>query len=390
MFSQSIIDAVIAAAEENGVPASALLAVVECETSGAPLESDGATPRFLFERHKFYSELKRAGKTSELQKAIRQGLAIPKWSRSTQYKDQGTSAGRQAVIAKARAIDVECANRAASWGLGQVMGFNAERLGYSSATEMVRAMTIGGVKAQIDGLMREIKKSRLDVHLRNKNFAAFALGYNGKGYRQNQYDTRMIAAEKRWARRVSNGELVGHNLTSSEIKALQSKLKKLGYPVGKVDGDFGDLTAGALSAFQRREGLPVTGKYDDATREELKTALPRDVNESRTTATVNDLREAGSKTIKAADKGTFWAKILFTLGLGGGAEKTGLLDQAQEVVGKAETAKSVFDSAHGLIEAIAPYWWVAAIIAAFFMWQAYGDVIKERLRSHHSGENLSK
>lgn len=390
MFSKEIIDAVVAAADANHVPASALLAVVECETSGAPLESDGVTPRFLFERHKFYSELKRAGKNKELTAAIRQGLAIPKWSRSTQYKDQGTSAGRMAVMAKARAIDVECANRAASWGLGQVMGFNAERLGYANATEMVRAMTIGGIRAQLDGLMKEIKSSKLDVHLRNKNFALFALGYNGKGYKQNQYDTRMVAAEKRWARRVSSGDLVAHDLSVAEVRALQTRLKELGYPVGKIDGEFGDLTAGALSAFQRREGLPVTGKYDDETRKELKVALPRDVNETRAEATVQDLREAGSKTIAAADKGSFWAKILFTLGIGGGAEKTGVLDQAQEVVGKAETAKSIFDSAKGLIEAVAPYWWVAAIIVAFLMWQAYGDVIKERLRSHQTGENLSK
>ena len=32
----------------------------------------------------------------------------------------------------------------------------------------------------------------------------------------------------------------------------QTKLKELGYSIGKVDGDWGDLTTGATSAFQRK------------------------------------------------------------------------------------------------------------------------------------------
>jgi hypothetical protein len=106
MFSQEIIDAIVAAAKAQNWPASALLAVVECETSGKPFEQDGHTPSLLFERHKFYSEMQEH-EPSKLKAAIAAGLAIPHWSRSTQYKDQGTSAGRLNVIAKARAID-EC------------------------------------------------------------------------------------------------------------------------------------------------------------------------------------------------------------------------------------------------------------------------------------------
>src|SRR5258705_6142758 len=104
MFSKQITDAIIAAAEAENWPASALLAVVECETSGNPLEQDGHTPSLLFERHKFYSEMQKH-EPSKLKKAIAAGLAIPKWNKKTQYKDQGTSNGRLRVIAKARAID---------------------------------------------------------------------------------------------------------------------------------------------------------------------------------------------------------------------------------------------------------------------------------------------
>jgi hypothetical protein len=102
MFSKEIIDAIRAAARANHWPESALLAVVECETSGDPFEQDNRTPRLLFERHKFYSEMKQH-EPSKLQRAIAAGLAIPKWSRSTQYKDQGSSGNRLKLIAKARA-----------------------------------------------------------------------------------------------------------------------------------------------------------------------------------------------------------------------------------------------------------------------------------------------
>lgn len=387
MFNREIIDAVIAAADDAGIPRAAALAVVECETSGNPYEADGTTPRFLFERHKFYAALKR--QAEKLRRAIAAGLAIPAWDKKTQYRDMKTSEQRQAVMAKARNIDEEAANASASWGLGQIMGFNYAACGLGSATDMVRFMTAGRVKGQVAVMFRFIKSKGLDRHLRNKNFASFALGYNGEGYRKNNYDGRMEAAEKRWARRLENDDL-GHDLSVSEVRALQSRLKQLGYQVGKIDGQFGPATTGALSSFQAHEGIKVTGKFDDETRKELATALPIERAETRAEATADDLREMGSKTVKAADSGTWFSKILMAVGLGGGAEKVGLIDQAQEVAGKVESAKGVIESIKGIVEWVAPYWWVAAIVLAFFMYRAYGDVIKERLRQHVSGDNMSR
>ena len=54
----------------------------------------------------------------------------------------------------------------------------------------------------------------------------------------------------------------------------QAKLKALRYPVGKVDGDHGDRTTGAVQLLQKREGLPVTGELDDATLAALDNAEP--------------------------------------------------------------------------------------------------------------------
>lgn len=57
------------------------------------------------------------------------------------------------------------------------------------------------------------------------------------------------------------------------VKALQQSLIKAGITfAGGADGVFGAATAGAVLAFQRREGLPATGKVDEATANRLNTA----------------------------------------------------------------------------------------------------------------------
>lgn len=43
------------------------------------------------------------------------------------------------------------------------------------------------------------------------------------------------------------------------VKALQSRLKQLGFDPGSLDGDFGPQTEAALRAFQGREGIAVDG-----------------------------------------------------------------------------------------------------------------------------------
>jgi hypothetical protein len=326
---------------------------------------------------------------SKLKKAIAAGLAIPKWSRKTQYKDQGTSAGRLAVIAKARQIDEEVANRAASWGLGQTMGFNAERLHYEDATSMVAELS-KGVAEQIDALVREIKTSKLGQHLKTKNFTAFARGYNGPGYAQNSYDVRMKKADAVWDRRLANSDFVAKPGKTITL-IYQTKLKELNFPIGIIDGDWGDLTTGATSAFQRREGLKVTGHPNDETTEQLDKATSvdrRTPNTERAEATVDDLRSAGSQTVAAADKGSLVSKIMVGTGLVGGAQQTGLIDQAQEAVGQVQAAKGVLDSVRDMASGLAPYWWVGVIIVGFITWRLYGDVIKRRLQDHQTGVHI--
>jgi hypothetical protein len=204
MFSESVIAATAAMAKRYGVAPATLLAVVEIESAGKAFEADGRTPRFLFERHVFHRELRKRA-PDKLERAAREGLAIPHWSRATQYRDQATSAGRANLLQRARAVDAECANLSASWGVGQTMGFHARALGFASATAMVEHMRAGGLAAQIDVMCRNISDMKLWGALKAKDFAGFARRYNGAGYRQNRYDIRMAAAEARWAGQLAGG-----------------------------------------------------------------------------------------------------------------------------------------------------------------------------------------
>lgn len=186
---------VIKAAEKNNIEPAALLAVVEIESKGKPFEIDNKTPVFLFERHKFYEQLKKI-KPDLLDEAVAQGLAIPQWSPGTQYKDMGTSSKKMQVLQRARMIDRECADRACSWGLGQIMGFNAAKIGYLSAGQMVS--DFASAYQQVIAMIRWIKLNKLDKALAARNWEAFARGYNGAGFKKNQYDVKLEAAYDKW------------------------------------------------------------------------------------------------------------------------------------------------------------------------------------------------
>jgi hypothetical protein len=396
MFSETLTQALVAAANASGIEPAAMLALGEVETAGNAFEQDGRTPALLYERHKAYSLAARVSKA--LQAAfVRAGLAIPRWSPKTQYKDQGTSAKRLALIANARAINAEIANQSASWGIGQTMGFLFAELGFGSACAMVDHMT-GNLAGQIECMVREIKNKHLIEPLNRHDWAHVALIYNGKGYAANNYDVRLADAYKRWVRKLAAGGAVATvpaDMPADDVKALQRKLRGLGYAgVGNPDGRWGVKTIGALSQFQAHEGLPVTGKYDDATREAMKTAQAIEPPAERKRATAADLAEAGSKTVKAADSGSMfaWLKGITGTTIAGGsvAEKFGLLDTAQAGIDKANQAKGIWDSfcdlAHPLLAGPAPIIvglvLIASAVAAYFL---FARIKAYRVADHNSG-----
>lgn len=391
MISDKIALAIVSAAKAAGIEPAALCAIVEIEADGGrPFEQDGRTPCFLYERHVAWKEATKAGCLQAFRDA---GLAIEHWSRSTQYKDQGTSAARLALMARARATDPEVACASASWGLGQTMGFLAGKLGYGSPTAMVEHMT-GSVDGQIDGMVREIHSSHLVGPMNAHDWVHVARIYNGAGYAANQYDTRLASAHARWERRletmmpggVPRPEPPEDALSTEQIRNIQEWLRDKGYhEVGNPDGLWGSRTAGAVSAFQAHEGLPVTGHWDDATRAAFNAADPRPVSPARADATADELRDAGSKTIAHGDATSTLGKVIAVGGAAGAADKGDVIGKVKDLADQASTLHEAADALSGALSWVVSHWSLAAIIAGGLVAWRGRAIIASRLADHRSG-----
>jgi peptidoglycan hydrolase-like protein with peptidoglycan-binding domain len=70
----------------------------------------------------------------------------------------------------------------------------------------------------------------------------------------------------------ASGKLDGDdkNANRDPVKAAQKALKERGYEVDEPDGKLGPKTHAAVRAFQKAEGLPVTGRLDKDTMTRLR------------------------------------------------------------------------------------------------------------------------
>ncbi|WP_305075592.1 N-acetylmuramidase domain-containing protein [Propionivibrio sp.] len=228
--------------------AAVIWAVVDVETSGVTqgcgFRLDGR-PQILFERHVFRRETQ--GRFNA-QAPHLSGPAGGYGGLGTQY----AKLEEALALCLAHGLGPEPALRSASWGLGQIMGFNARLAGHESAEAMVRAMT-EGEDEQILAMARFLNARNLHKALQRRDWAAFARGYNGAGYAQNQYDIKL---EQAYARLASG------SLPNLQLRAAQIALLYLGFSPGKVDGVIGQRTRNALNSFRLQAGLPPGGDLD--------------------------------------------------------------------------------------------------------------------------------
>lgn len=173
------------AAAIAGCELAVLRAVIRVEAGSHGFDSRGRLTA-LFEPHIFY-RLLAAKRPDALATAQAAGLAYPSWGARAYPVDSYPR------IEAACQIDEELALQSASWGLPQILGQNYKAAGYPSASAMVSAF----LKSEDDQLLamaRFIKSQGLSDALRRKDWASFARGYNGAGYRKNAYDDKLAAA----------------------------------------------------------------------------------------------------------------------------------------------------------------------------------------------------
>jgi peptidoglycan hydrolase-like protein with peptidoglycan-binding domain len=240
-----------AAATHIGVDPAVLWSVVLVETAGCGFLPD-RRPDILFERHIFSS---RTGRRFD---ATHPGISGSPGG----YGPAG--AHQYERLEEAIACDRRAALESASWGLGQVMGFNAALAGLHDAENMVSQM-MRGENEQILGMASFMRATGIHTALQRHDWTAFARRYNGPGFATNRYDEKLAAAHT---------SICSTGLPDLEARAVQLLLAYHGFDPGKIDGIVGGRTRTAIAAFTAKHRLPATGDHKDLLAALLETLPP--------------------------------------------------------------------------------------------------------------------
>lgn len=180
----------VTGAQRLGVAVAALMAVNEVESLGMGFLATGK-PKVLLERHVLYRQLS-PGKRDTL---------ASRYPHLVNPEPGGYLGGaaEHTRLALAREWTGDLALAACSWGAFQIMGYHAERLGYSSVAAFADQMAINE-HAQFESFLRFIEHDPvLHKALKAKRWVAFAERYNGPAFRRHLYDTRLERAYARHA-----------------------------------------------------------------------------------------------------------------------------------------------------------------------------------------------
>lgn len=184
-----------------GCEPAALKAVEEVESGGRGGFLPSGRAQILFEGHQFYKRLKES-QSEAFAKQIAErfpNICYPKWDKS-KYKG-GEGEWERLIIA--RSVDPIIADMCASWGRFQIMGFNFGLCGCGSVVEMVKIMSESATE-QFRLFANFLKSSGCLPSLQKNQWATFAKKYNGAGYAQNRYDTKLAAAYSKFVKQGYN------------------------------------------------------------------------------------------------------------------------------------------------------------------------------------------
>lgn len=231
-----------AAAASIGCQVAAVRAVIDVESRGGFL-TDGR-PKILFERH-YFSRI-----TNRKFDGSHPDISHGKWGG---YKGGASEYDR---LHRAINLDRSAALRSASWGAFQIMGDNFKLAGHNDVEGFVAAM-VAGSAGHLKAFVSFVKKTGLADELIRLDWAGFARGYNGPGYKANRYDEKMAAAYLIHSR---GGAHVDNPLPVLRMGDKGEDVKRLQAALGlNSDGDFGPNTKKAVIALQKKHGLYADG-----------------------------------------------------------------------------------------------------------------------------------
>ena len=164
------------------------------------------------------------------------------------------------------------------------MGFNWKVAGYSSLTDFFEAMKRSEGE-HLNAFIGFVIGNDLDDEIRHKDWAGFAYGYNGAGYKKNNYHTAMAKAYTKFAR---------ENIDCSKVSAASM-------PAPQVETQ-GELSPALADPQVVQPDLPPINVGTTSTTVEAP-------NGDTATATVTTATSNEPVTVKAVAMG-LWSKII--------------------------------------------------------------------------------
>lgn len=228
---------------------------------------DLGRPLILFERHWFHKFTK--GRFDASHPNISNKIPGGYGSSSQQYDRFSIAFG----------LDANAAMKSASWGLGQVMGFNYAVAGFANVGEFVDAMKESEGR-QLDAAIEFIIHNGLDDELRRHDWRGFARGYNGNGYEKNDYHNKLA----KFYRQFSQGaqidcDALNLDLSNAEIDQLTDGIGTISTaedPAGSIGNPTSEPTNEAPSTVE----LPAAGDAGPDRLGDAGSASPGPVGDS--------------------------------------------------------------------------------------------------------------
>lgn len=195
-------------------------------------------------------------------------------------------------------------------------------------------------------------------------------------------------------------------MTGEDVRDLQEKLRILGYPVGTIDGEFGQMTEAAVFEFQLANGLPQNGIADSRTLAALVGGQGPKLAPARVQISETELLEKGSRIVMDARAGKWAAVATGVLGLFGFSDanldifnrvaeilKGGTVDPASGAITQPPAAGSGNTFLTGIIDHLPQLLgaqggvWAGLLVAGGMAWRYFNKAAAARVSDHASGVN---
>lgn len=184
-------DMIIAAIDLN-VELAVIKAIKEVESNGVGIQN--GIPTMLFEGHIFWQRL--VARNIDPNKYLKgnEDILYKAW---TKKYYTGKNSGEYERLKKAIKINEAAAYESASYGMFQILGANYKMCGYSSAKQMFTSMS-QNTDNHLAAFIKFIQAKNIVPYMRTKNWTKIAYLYNGAGYAQNSYHTKLEKAYNKY------------------------------------------------------------------------------------------------------------------------------------------------------------------------------------------------